>query len=279
MASSYGDSGGYLEWLDPHAPPRAGQTSVAPISVQPPTPNPQGVIGLTPGFTPNYAALIQNDPSYLAYKNTGQLDINQAAARRQAALKALAIQYGGLGGGFRDAYGDIDAPTLDMAKGNQFSDTSRLARNYEQGVEAYKRSLAARHGLQSGELGWGIGQADYARGASEYDLGQEFARAAQTVINDYLGVESRVRSGEADAISAAEANVYANPANRPSQGAEAKLVPDWQSKYGQPVWQGSDGKLYILGPDGEPVTFTPATRGTWSEDILPAVQSGRRVAV
>lgn len=280
MALTYGDGDGYFDWLRPDAPPRAGQTSVAPLAVAPPRPNPQNIIGLTPGFTPNYTSLIQNDPSYLSYKNSSTLDVNQAAARRKAALQALAIRYGGLGGGFKDAYGDIDTPTLDLAKGNQFSDTARISRNYEQGVEAFKRALAARRGLQSGELGYGIGQADYARGASEYDIGQEFANAAQQTINDYLGVESGARMGEAGAIRDSEANVYANPLNRPTEGTEARLVPDWQAKYGQPVWQGPDGKLYVLGPDGNPVeyVFTQSAGDIYSSDnqlFLEALAEGR----
>lgn len=254
-------------WLKPGSSPRAGQTSVAPLAVAPPRPNPQGVIGLTPGFTPNYTSLIQKDPSYLSYKNSSTLDVNQAASRRKAALQALAIRYGGLGGGFKDAYGDIDTPTLDLASGNQFSDTARLSRNYEQGVEAFKRALAARRGLQSGELGYGIQQAIYARGASEFDMGQEFSRGAQQAINDYLGVESGARTGEAAAIRDAEANVYANPLNRPTEGTEARLVPDWQAKYGQPVWQGADGKLYVLGPDGNPVEFVQAQQAQAAGDI------------
>src|SRR4051812_5875181 len=99
-----------------------------------------------------------------------------------------------------------------------------------------KRALAARGGLQSGELGYGVNQADYARGSAEYDYGQEFANAAQLAINNYLGVESGVRAGEGQAISEAEASVYGNPANRPTEGTEATLDPDWQTKYGVPVY-------------------------------------------
>lgn len=268
MAWSYGESD-YNEWFKPEAPPRAGQTQVRPVPPPPPQ-APNEVIGLTPGFTPNYKALIESNPAYLTYKSNATLDVNQAASRRQAALRALALRYGGLPGSFKDAYGDIDAATLEQAKGNEFSDTARIARNYQQGIDALKRGLAGRGMFGSGELTYGLEQADYARGASEFDIGQEFTSAAQMALNDYLGVESQFRRGEADAIRQAEQDVYANPANRPTEGTEARLVPDWNTKYGQPVWQAGDGKLYILGPDGNPVPYVPASlqgQNEW-EDIL-----------
>lgn len=275
---SFADGDGYLEWLNPQTPPRAGQTQVAPI--QPPAAPPAvpSAIGLEQGFTPNYLGLIKQDPSYLSYVNNATLDVNQAAARRRAALQALAVRYGGLGGGFKDAYGDIDSATLDLARGNQLSDTARLSRNYSQGVEAMKRALAARRGLQSGELTYGLQQADFARAASEYDLGQEFGRAAQLFINDYLEREAAVRRGEAGAISEAEQNVYANPVNRPTEGTEARLVSDWQTRYGQPVWQGPDGKLYVLDGNGNPVPYAPASADSagWVDLLARTVSSGQQ---
>lgn len=279
--SFFADGEGYLDWLNPQAPPRAGQAKVDQIQPPPPPPAVPSAIGLEQGFTPNYLGLIKQNPSYLSYVNNATLDVNQAAARRKAALQALAVRYGGLGGGFKDAYGDIDPATLDLAKGNQLSDTARLSRNYSQGVEAMKRALAARRGLQSGELTHGLQQADFARAASEYDLGQEFSNAAQGAINDYLSAESAVRRGEAGAISEAEQNVYANPLNRPTEGTEARLVPDWQTKYGQPVWQGPDGKLYVLDGSGNPIPFVAPSMGGsegWADLLVRALNSGAYVA-
>lgn len=87
--------------------------------------------------------------------------------------------------------------------------------------------------VRSGELPYGLQQQDFARGAAAYDLGQELAGSAQRAINDYLGLESGARRGEANAISQAEAGVYENPLNRPREGTEAKLVLDWQTRYGR----------------------------------------------
>jgi hypothetical protein len=236
---------------------RPGKFNVAPASTAPPVQAPLGNIGLTPGYTPNYKDLILHDPSYLSYQNNATLDVNQAAARRKAALQALVVRYGGVGG-LKDTYGDIDQTTQDLASRNEFSDTSRIKRNYDQGVEAFKKGLSARGGLSSGDLGYGLDQADYARGASEYDLGQEFQGAAQMAVNDYLGVESGARQAEPGAIAQAEGNVFANPQNRPTAGTEGTLVPDWEKTYGVPVYKGPDGSLWTIGPDGNPIPYTPS---------------------
>jgi hypothetical protein len=98
---------------------------------------------------------------------------------------------------------------------------------------------------------------EMARGSNEYDMNEDFMNAMAQAINNYLGAESSARAGEAGAISQAEGNVYGNPLNAPVPCTEATLDPDWQKKYGTPVYTGPDGKLYTIGPDGNPVAYTP----------------------
>jgi hypothetical protein len=50
-------------------------------------------------------------------------------------------------------------------------------------------------------------------------------------------------------------DVYSNPLNRPKEGTEAQLDPDWPTKYGEPVYVGPDGKLYDA--NGNPYTPKP----------------------
>jgi hypothetical protein len=120
-----------------------------------------------------------------------------------------------------------------------------------------KRALAARGALQSGELPYGLDQADTAKATAEYDLVQEVSNAAGQAINNYRGTESAVRTAQEQAMRDAEMSVYSNPLNRPTQGTEAQLDPDWKNKYGMPVYVGPGGELYTLGPDGNPVAYTP----------------------
>lgn len=236
--------------------PRAGTSTVAPTPPAPPVVTPLKNVGLTEGWTPNYKNQILSNPAYLSWKNSANLDVAQAASARKAALRALAMQYGGLAGGFQDTYGDLDAATLDIAKNNQFSDIARLNRNYTEGVTNVKRSLAARGGLQSGELGYGLDKQNLAKASGEYDMAQQFGNTAQSVINNYLATESASRRAEQDALLAAEANVYANPANRPSEGTSASLDPNWQSYSDVPIYIGPDSRKYKLDANGNPVEWT-----------------------
>jgi hypothetical protein len=234
---------------------------------------PPGHVGLTPGWTPNYEQLILHDPAYLAWQNQGQLDISQAAAARKGALQTLIVRHGGTLSAFTDKYGDVDQATLDQAAANEFSDVSRLDRNYKQAVEDYKRNLSARGGLSSGELQYGLDQADYARATNEYDMNTSFLDAAAAAVNNYLGTEASVHRGEQAAISQAEQNVYSNPANRPTPGTEAQLDPDWKEKYGVPVYVGPNGELYTLDGNGNPVPYTPKPKPPAPPPATPPPQN------
>ena len=250
MASSWYDSS---SWGDRA---RAGRTSVAPAAVATPQQPAAPHIGLSPGWVQDYKALIYSSPEYMSWLNNSTMDVNQAAAARRAALQQLVIRYGGTGK-LQDAYGDIDEPTRELAQRNEFSDLARLRRNYEQGVDAFKKHLAGRGGLQSGELQYGLDQADYARGAGEYDLGQEFMNAAQMALNNYLGVESQARHGQVGAIGAAQAGVFANPAYQPVPEQRATYDAGLSTTYGRPVYVGPDGRRYF--EDGTPAGDPPVT--------------------
>lgn len=151
-------------------------------------------------------ALIYGDPGYQTAKAGADLSLSNAAAQRRAALRQLVLNYGGMGG-LQDPYGDVDQATLDAASNNPYSQLKQLSRNYDQSVEAFKRQLAARGALQSGDLGYGIGQLDYGRGQSEYDLGQQMLSGAQGAVNTYKGTESGYYNTLAQAIRDAAASV------------------------------------------------------------------------
>lgn len=216
----------------------------------------------TPGYTPNYNTLLQSDPAYLAYMNQRQEVGASSAAKRQAALRSLAIQYGGLPAGMTDKYGDLNQGVLDLAKNNQFSTLAGIQRDYTKNVLDTKRALAARGALHSGELGYGLGQADLAHGQAEYNAAQQAMGTANQSVGDYLSAIQRADSGLPDVVNQALNNVRkAYPA---TSGGQAHLVPGWQGKYGHPVYQGGDGQLWTVDANGRPTAFTP-----------PAVQASR----
>lgn len=234
--------------------------------------NPSGTLTLNPGYTPDYKALIEGDSGYLASLNSTRQDVAGAASARQAALRTLAMRYGGLPSGFKDTYGDIDPATVELAKGNQYSQVANLDRAYNDNVLATKRSLAARGALQSGELGYGLDRANLARAQGEYDLGNAFSDAANSAVTGYLAAEQAARKANADALAVAEKNVYANPANRPVDAVTANLDPDW-SKWGYPVYVGPDGKRYKADgtPAGDPQDpYIPGSEGSAPAPAVPA---------
>lgn len=231
------------EWKIPT--PRSGGNIPLP-------PPPANNVQTSPGFNPDYGALIRNNPLYMAWKNNAVLDRGQAASMRKEALRQLVIRYGGMGK-VQDPYGDIDQGTLDLAAGNQFSDTKRLQKNYELGIEGFKKSLAARQAVDSGDLQYGLDQRDQERATSEYDIGNQFSGSFGDAINSYLGVESNIRQSELNALIAAMNAVYADPSNRPREARSAYLVPNSQNVMGYPVYQDDDGRQWWINPQtGQP---------------------------
>lgn len=208
---------------------------------------------IDPGYMPDYNSLIFGNPAYLAWKNNSMLDLGQAKAWRKQMLRTLVTRYGGMGK-FQDTYGDIDAETLEQAGRNEFSDTKRLQKQYEQGVQNFKQSLAARRGISSGDLQHGLDQRDTQRATGEYDLANQFGDAAQGTINDYLRSEQLIRMQEQDALRNAAWDVYNNPANRPRSGRQAKLDQTATSVMGYPIYVDDEGGRWWM-QDGKPQSW------------------------
>jgi hypothetical protein len=190
---------------DPTEVRRAGETAVAPSS-------PSGAsqyMAPPSGYSPTaWTNLIGGNSGYMNWALSAAERKDIAGSNRKAALQALAIRYGGLPSGFKDVYGDITEDVLGQARANPLSESSRLGKSYTDSVEAYKRQLAARNALQSGELGYGLGQIDYQRSADTYDLGQQFMDAAQGAVNQYGDALSGLSAEQIAAIRQAASDVY-----------------------------------------------------------------------
>jgi hypothetical protein len=239
-------------------PPSASATPTGPSAGQtpyvPPTPGPDQIT-TSAGFTPDYTGAIQSDPSYAAAQTGVQKSNADAAAQRAAALKAAVIQYGGLPDGVQDAYGDIDQATLDAAKGNQYSTLAALARNHQQSVEQFRRALAARGALQSGDLSYGQDQLDTGYGQGQYDAANQFGGAASGVLNQYGQVVDQNMQSLASAIAQAQQNAYADPMNRPVAANTAARDASKSALYGTDIYVAPDGTMYTR--DGSVYTPPP----------------------
>lgn len=207
-------------------------------------PGPSSIV-TTPGFTPDYGAAIQNQPSYAAAMAANTQAEANASSTRRADLRSAAIQYGGLPSGFNDQYGDIDQATLDAAKGNQYSTVAGLKRNYQQSVDQFRKALAARGALQSGDLNYGQDQLDTGLGQSMYDAGNAFGNTATGAIRNYTGVLDANQRNMVNAITDAQASAYNDPLLRPVAQKTASRDAGLSATYGQDIYSDPDtGTLY-----------------------------------
>jgi hypothetical protein len=262
--------------VNPGGPPVYTPGAGAPPPVTPATGPDSITVGATPGYTPDYTGAIQSDPGYAAAQAANQQAQNTAQAQRQAQMRAAVIQYGGMPQGYQDAYGDIDQATLDAAKNNQYSTLAGLNRNYQQSTEQFRRALAARGALQSGDLNYGQDQIDTGYGQNEYDAGNVFGNNAQGYLNQYAGVLDADSSRSASAIQQAAANAYADPNNRPTAatpGSAAGRNAGLSSKYGIDIYTDADGNNYDRNGNAWTAPATPAydpTNSPWNR--TPGIQ-------
>lgn len=178
----------------------------------------------TPGYTPDYNYLIQNDPAYLAAHSLGQEALSSAGASRDAALKALEYDY----------------------SGNPHAQMQEILRSYEQDRASGLNQLAGRGALHSGETPYLEDNLSHRRGAQEYAAGKTYAEQVARALQAYLGTQRQVAGQEAQALSEASSRLQDNPLYQPTQGF-AKLVDAQKGLY-----QDMEGKFWILDASGNP---------------------------
>lgn len=225
--------------------PAASPTPTASAPAIAPAPaSPAGSLTL-PGYTPDWNGLVTSDPTYLSASANATNAQAQAAARRKQQLQQALIQYGGkLPAGFSDQYGDIDQATQDQASNNQFSTLANLARNYSKSEDQFKRSLAARGALQSGDLNYGEDQLQQAYGQQQYDAANAVGSQVNQALQGYTGTLGQNAENLTAAIQGAEGNVYSNPAYRTTEPTTANYDAGNSAAYGQPIYVDSNGNLY-----------------------------------
>lgn len=204
------------------------------------TPGPD-TITTSPGYDPNYQSLIQSDPGYQQAQTNNQQSGANAAAARRAQIQAYVIKYGGLPPGFKDAYGDVDQATLDAASKNQFSTIATLHKNYQTSQDQFRRALAARGALQSGDLNYGQDQMDTGYGQNLYDAGDAFGNQAVGAVNQYTGVLDQNQRDLVGALQGAASNAESSPAGQPVKATTAQRDAAKSSLYGQDIYTGADG--------------------------------------
>jgi hypothetical protein len=214
-----------------------------------------------PGFTPDYRSLIANDPVFKQL----QADISAGGAgdlvSRNAALNRLFVGFGSLPDvngaaqslGINDLGQAIDPATGQLAAENQFSTQARLGQAHADATRQIRQNLAARHALQSGELGYQVGRENTAYGAAQNDATQALLDAISGLNSQYV---TNQRAGTAALNTglgeATNRQIGLNPA---TGSAKAAYDDGLSQQWGQPVYRGPNGELY--GVDGTPITGTP----------------------
>jgi hypothetical protein len=176
-----------------------------------------------PGFTPDYASLIQGDPIFGQLKaDLSAHGISDAASRAAATQRAL-IQFGavpefdglaGLNRGYLDS--DVNQTTRQLAQKNTeagFSVVARQQKRLSDNIRAIKNALAARGALRSGETGHQLQEAQRGHDEARYDATQQILDYISGAQQGFLAAE-RARLGQlrGGAESAFERQMRLNPA-------------------------------------------------------------------
>lgn len=191
----------------------------------------------TPGYTPNYSDLLNNDPGLMGVRNDNQFNLAQAAANRDAALNKLSYGYQG--------------------SGNRFSTLQQLAKQLKDTIFQGTKSNAAAGMLHSGEQPFMETNANYAHDLNKYDAGRQYEDAVNNALQSYLGVRQQAASAEQSAISDAADRMAANPIHQPTEGYAA-YDDNLTSQYGRPVYRDMSGKLWATDDQGNTISLGTA---------------------
>lgn len=209
-------------------------------------------------YTPDYQSIINQDPAFMALKQSLSAQGIQSAAQRGAATNQALIQFGAIPNFASEAsklglspdalkmlQSDIDPHTAALAAGNQFSTEHELQRQEDQAMRALRNNLAARGALSSGENAYQSGNQEHS-----------YEGAQQNALVKLLG-----------AITGYQQNYTTEQQNQQQQLAQAIQQTEAQDS-GLPQYQGFSlhynartGKY--VGPSGE--KYTPIRQGkSWT---------------
>jgi hypothetical protein len=205
-------------------------------------------------YAPDYQSIINQDPAFMALKQSLSAQGIANASQRRAATNQDLIQFGSIPdfahvaqqlGLSPDALkmlqGDIDPATAGLAAGNQFSTEHELKRQEDQAMLGLRNNLAARGGLSSGEDAYQSGNQEH-----NYEKAQQDALVS--LLSHITGLQQSYTTSQ--------------------QGQQQQLVQAIQqaesTNAGLPQYQGfslhynaRSGKY--VGPSGE--KYTPIRQG------------------
>jgi len=159
-----------------------------------------------PGYDPNWKSLIENDPTYQAFKHGQEADHIRDLGYRNSQVIEQLIKFGGdpsllLGpqGSGLSEYG-ITPEQIAAAQNNPNSTTNQLAFGHKKNIQDLQDALAARGIIRSGGLvsGLNLEQKNYAAAqAKERQDALDFIAGLQKAFADAEGKRATDLAGEA----------------------------------------------------------------------------------
>lgn len=205
-----------------------------------------------PGYTPDYAAAIATNPGVLSTAGAGRMAVQQQDAQSGQDVGSAFVNYGGpLPAGFKDPRGYLTPDVLAAAAANPYSQTAVANRQLGLDQADLQARLAGRGMLESGDLGYGLQQLDFAKGQQDFQNAADFQSAAQKALGSYAGAVQTAAQNNANALSTAVGQEYNNPLLRPTSASTAHYVPGSYEK-GTALYKGADGQMYTV--DGKAYT-------------------------
>lgn len=168
----------------------------------------------------DWTSLIQNDPAYkqtladMKAANVADLGSRNAAFNRaiinfgqvpdmQAAQQALGLDLGSV----------IDPQTAQLAQQNQYSTEANLQHSFQQGIMKLRQALAARGALQSGELGYQLGEANRSFGNAQNSATQQLLDALSGYQSQYTNAVNGRQASSTQALLEALTRVLSQYGN------------------------------------------------------------------
>jgi hypothetical protein len=243
------------KWTGPGPDPRqAGTTNIAPAHFNPaeiPT------VTIPQGYNASdWTKLLQGNSGYMGWElNAGQrADQAAAPARPPSSLSLSATAVCPQASRTSTA---TSRPTSRAWRANPLSESARIERDYGQSQENYKRGLAARGALQSGDLGYGLGRAGLPALGRPLQHGQRLPERGPGRGQRLLGALSGLSQEQIDAIRQAAQRL------RPGLSPRRRNAAGWlrrrgTAQYGDLISQyAPTGQTFDqMANNGQPFAFT-----------------------
>lgn len=235
---------------------------------------PPAVAPITVGaYNPDYAALINADPTLLGTEADITDYTNRLGDARQQAIRKAIISGGFTGGGI-GVGGDIDQATLDAAGANQFSTAKQLEEQKLHGNTDLEANLAGRGILSSGAETGGLQRIQHNYEQNSTNAIQQLLAAIGGYQNDYSDKIYSLQQQKNAAREAAAGRIQADPRYQPTAGSQATRDP------ASGLYKTDDGRWYDANgnPVDAPGAATPANQAASSSQEFQARQAAAKAS-